>query len=220
MRLHSNGYWAQIITTCTIAMLAFSFFNSAHARKSERPHWSLEVKGGRFTPDIDNYETFYGNDDTSEFSIGFGYKFLRQLEVGAQASYIQDDGVGLLPLNQNLGGQVAYTLVPVDVFVLFRAVFAKNQWVVPYIGGGWTRAYYRQKIQNQDDVEGKADGYHARAGIQISLNNMAPGQAAVAQKGIGPDYSYLIFEAKTFSAKKDGIELGGTSYLFGFLFEF
>ena len=220
MALSSNFRGSRLMSAYAMLIVSCLFFSAAHAGTPTRPHWSLEVKGGRFTPDIDNYETFYGKDHTSEFTVGFGYKFLRQLEVGAQASYIEDEGVGLLPLNQILGGEVTYTLVPVDVFVLFRAVFKENQWVVPYIGGGWTRAFYSQEITNQDDVEGKADGYNARAGIQILLDNMAPKQAHSAQEGIGLDNSYLIFEAKTFSAKKNGIELGGTSYLIGLLFEF
>jgi hypothetical protein len=194
--------------------------SSMAAKNDRRPFWSLEVKGGKFFPDQDNWETFYGDDNTSQFAVAFGYKFLRKLEVGAEVGFIRDEGVGLLPLNQTLGGEVKYTLIPLDVFVLFRAVFKENQWVVPYVGGGWTRAYYSQEITNQDDVEGKADGYNARAGIQILLDNMAPKQAHSAQEGIGLDNSYLIFEAKTFSAKKNGIELGGTSYLIGLLFEF
>ncbi len=220
MRFSSKNTAARLISAGALLTLLVTGFGSALAAKPVRPHWSLEVKGGQFTPDIDNYETFYGKDHTSEFGLGFGYKFLRQLEVGAQASYIEDEGVGLLPINQILGGEVTYTLVPVDVFVLFRAIFKENQWVVPYIGGGWTRAYYQQEITNQETVKGKADGYNARAGIQISLNNMAPKRAHNSDKQIGLKQSYLILEAKKFSAKTNGVDLGGTSYLFGLLFEF
>lgn len=186
----------------------------------DRPHWSLEIKGGRFFPDLDNWKEFYGNDSTTQLGLGFGYKVLRQLEVGAEASYIRDKGTGFLPLNLTPGGEVTWTLVPVDVFVLFRGVFSESQWVVPYVGGGWTRAFYKQEITNQDNVEGKTDGYHARLGVQLLLDNMASGEAAKAESRVGLDNTYLYLEAKTFSAKKDGVELGGTSYLLGVLLEF
>ena len=61
---------------------------------------------------------------------------------------------------------------------------------------------------------------HARAGIQILLDNLAPGRANATEEQIGLRNSYLFLEAKNFSAKQNNIELGGTSYLLGLLFEF
>jgi hypothetical protein len=43
-----------------------------------------------------------------------------------------------------LNGEVDYDLYPVNVFVLVRGVINENQWLVPYIGGGWTRMYYHE----------------------------------------------------------------------------
>ncbi|UCE88234.1 MAG: outer membrane beta-barrel protein [Pseudomonadota bacterium] len=208
--------------SCALVMLSAvgAAFAQDQVARPDRPHWSLEIKGGRFFPDLDNWKEFYGNDSTTQLGLGFGYKVLRQLEVGAEASFIRDKGVGFLPLNQMPGGEVTWTLVPVDVFVLFRGVFNENQWVVPYIGGGWTRAFYKQEIKNQEDVEGKTDGYNARLGIQLLIDNMVPGEANSAESRVGLDNTYLYLEAKTFSAKKNDVELGGTSYLLGILLEF
>lgn len=184
------------------------------------PHWSFEIKGGRFEPELDDWQRFFGDDTTSELGVALAYKLKRWLEVGLEADYIHDKGVGQLPLNNTTGGSVTYNLFPANVYVLVRGVFHENQRFVPYIGGGFTRAFYQEKIRNQTTRRGDTNGEHVRAGLQILLDWIDPDGASSLGGELGINNTYLILEVKKFSAEVDGIELGGKSATIGFLFEF
>lgn len=212
-----------------LGALLFSILMSLTAQAAEqpleRPHWSLEVKGGVFIPAIDNWTTYYGRRDISEYGGTLAYKIIRQIEVGMEGSYIRDKGRGLAPLHNLVTGKVTYELAPLDVFVLFRGVFSETQWLVPYAGGGWTRMYYREKVQYQDEVRGSTDGYHVRAGLQLLLDEIDPRAAHNLFTDYGVFHTYLFFEARYIRAMINdlggtSVNLGGTSWLGGLLFEF
>jgi hypothetical protein len=192
---------------------------------SERPHWSLELKGGIFIPAIDNWSTYYGRRDTSEFGGSLAYKLVRQIEIGIEGMYIKDKGQGYAPIHNMAAGSVKYEMAPLNLFILARGVISDNQWLIPYAGGGWTRMYYREEVQYQGIVRGSTDGYHARAGLQIVLD----GADIRAASNLYHDYS--IFHTSLFLETRytramitdltgSSVNLGGTSYLTGLLFEF
>lgn len=184
------------------------------------PRWSLEIKGGDFEPDIEEWQTFFGEETADEIGLAFAYKIKRWLEVGASVDYIRDKGVGRLPLNDATGGSVTYNLFPANVYVVLRGIFHENQRFVPYIGGGFTRAYYRQKIDNQASRRGHTDGEHVRAGLQILLDWIDRGGSSSLEDEAGINNTYLILEVKKLSAELDEVELGGESAMIGLLFEF
>ena len=191
----------------------------------ERPHWSLELKGGVFIPAIDNWSTYYGRRDTSEFGGSLAYKLARQIEIGVEGMYIRDKGQGFAPIHNIATGNVTYELVPLNVFVLARGTFSENQWLIPYVGGGWTRMYYREEVQYQGIVRGSTDGSHARAGLQIVLDGADTRAAGNMYKDYGIFHTSLFLETRYTRAMitdltGSSINLGGTSYLMGLLFEF
>lgn len=193
-----------------------------------KPNWSVEVKGGYFYPDIDNWKTYYGNDRTWHYAGSLAYKVFRQIELGIEAGYIKDRGLASAPMNSILFGQpvlagrVDYELAPLNVFVLFRGVFSENQWLVPYAGGGWTRMYYRVKIEGQDSIRGSADGYHGRAGLQLLLDEIDPRAAHNLYTDYGIHHTYLFAEVQVtdVTVGTPSINIGAKSYLAGLLFEF
>ncbi|MEW5755562.1 MAG: MXAN_2562 family outer membrane beta-barrel protein [Pseudomonadota bacterium] len=210
-----------------VALLLCATIPLAHGAEDEtavRPHWSFEFKGGRFSPAIDDWSTYYGKDSMQHFSASLGYKVLRQLEVGVEAGTMHDRGQGYLPLNDTIGGRVYYELYPLHVFVLLRGVFAEGQWLVPYIGGGWTRMYYKQDVANQERVKGSVDGSHTRAGVQLLLDVFARNSARQLFAQYGIDNTYLFVEQQTIEAEVDAggatVDIGGDSVLLGVLFEF
>lgn len=188
----------------------------------EAPLWALAMKWGQFTPDIDEWDRFYGDDDTFQVNAMLSYKIRDWLEVGVDGGYAWDDGEGYLPLNNQLGGEVEYDLYPLQVFALVRFIGQKNQSVVPYIGGGFSQVYYRQSISGQGDVEGSVEGYHIRAGFQFLLDNFDQRSADRLQKGYGIDNSYIILEYQNLDAEIDSgsTNIGGDSYFLGYLMEF
>lgn len=186
---------------------------------ASKPRWSLEIKGGDFEPELEEWATFYGDKETDQLGFALAYKFLRQAEAGLAVDYVHDEGVGMLPLNGTLGGEVDFHMYPAHLYVLLRGVFFENQWVVPYVGGGLTRVHYRQEIDNQSSVRGEVDGDHTRYGLQILLDWLDPGNAAGFEEE-SVDNTYLVIEALSFSAEIEGVELGGESRMVGFVFEF
>jgi opacity protein-like surface antigen len=189
-----------------------------------RPHWSLELKGGLFYPDIKSWKQYYGDDKIGQYGLAFSYKIFRMLELGIEGSYIKDDGQGFAPSHGTTAGSVSYELIPVNVFVLFRGIVNENQWVVPYVGGGYTYMFYREKIQFQNSVNGHTDGYHGRAGLQILLDGLDRGAANNLYRDAGVYHTYLFIEAHysraVVNTPTGSVNLGGTSYLGGLLFEF
>jgi hypothetical protein len=187
-----------------------------------RPHWSVELKGGTFAPVLDNWASFYGKRSMPEYEGTLAYKVLRQVEVGISAGMAKDKGQGLAAGHGTLNGQVDYELFPVNVFVLVRGVIDEKQWLVPYIGGGWTRMYYREKIQDQEKVHGSVDGYHFRGGLQLLLDGIDRSAANNFYMDFGIYHTYFFVEAERTKAKDKASsdDLGGTAYLMGLLFEF
>jgi hypothetical protein len=189
-----------------------------------RPHWSLELKGGLFYPAVSNWKQYYGDDKTGQYGAAFSYKIFRMLEVGVESSYLYDKGRGYAPGHGTTAGSVTYQLIPVNVFVLVRGIVNENQWVVPYVGGGYTYLYYREKIEYQGTVKGHADGYHGRAGLQFLLDGLDRSAANNFFRDGGVFHTYLFIEAQYTRAMVNtpsgSDNLGGASYMAGLLFEF
>ncbi len=197
------------------------------AEIDERPHWSLDIKGGLFIPGIDNWSVNYGDRDTGEYGGSVAYKILRNVEVGVEGVAIRASGKGTGLIGGQPGGHVDLDLFPLNVFVMGRAVFSEKQWLIPYVGGGWTRIFYKEEIQHQGVVRGSVDGYHGRAGIQLLLDALDPGAANSFYLDYGVYHTYLFLEARYTRAMIDTVDtpsrsvnLGGTSWLGGLLFEF
>jgi hypothetical protein len=186
-----------------------------------RPHWSLELKGGTFAPVLDNWAYYYGKRSMPEYEGTLAYKVLRQVEVGVSAGTAKDKGQGYAP-GHGLNGEVDYELYPVNVFVLVRGIMNEKQWLVPYVGGGWTRMYYHERIQDQGTVRGSVDGYHVRGGLQLLLDGIDRSAANSFYMDFGVYHTYFFVEAERTKAKDKASsdDLGGTAYLMGFLFEF
>lgn len=188
----------------------------------ERPHWSIEVKGGNFTPVLKNFVQYYGKRSMPEYAGSLAYKLVRQVEVGISGGYTRAKGQAFAPIHGTAAGSVTYELFPLNVFVLLRGVIKEEQWVVPYAGGGFTRLFYREQIEGQDTVKGSVDGYHVRGGLQFSLDAVDQSAANNMYRDYGIYHTYLFIETEYTHAVQRSVStnLGGTAYLGGLLFEF
>lgn len=194
----------------------------------DRPHWSLEIKGGTFAPDLDNWAQFYGRKDMPEYAGTLAYKVLRQVELGVGMGRAEDTGKALAPIHTSLSGsaylsgEVTTKLYPLNVFVLARGILNEDQWLVPYIGFGWTRMYYRQSVKGQGEVRGSTEGHHIRGGVQFALDELDRSAANNLFQDFGVYHTYFFVETErtTAKVKSSSVDLGGTAYLIGLLFEF
>ena len=211
-----------ILLLLCIVLPAAAFAGTAD---TDRPHWSLEFKGGKFAPAIDNWATFYGDRSTGQFEASLAYKVLRQVDAGLAIGRIRDGGQGFAPIHGTIGGHINYQLFPVNVFVVLRGVFTENQWVVPYVGGGWTRMYYQEEFKLQPTIKGYTNGSHARAGLQFLLDVLDERAATNMLRDYGVNHTYFFIEVQRTRAminavSGESLDLGGTSMLGGLLFEF
>lgn len=212
------------IILAAILMLIPGLVQAAETR-TDRPHWSLELKGGAFFPDTANWSKFYGSSFTGEYGAAVSYKVLRQLEIGIEGTYARATGKGQQPIHGLVGGEVTHQQAPLNLFVLGRAVFDENQWLVPYAGGGYTKMFYRDEVKGGSTTQGSVNGFHARGGVQLLLDRIEPDAAKNFYLDFGVHHSYLFAEGRYTRAMADtvssgSVNIGGTSCLGGFLFEF
>jgi hypothetical protein len=209
---------------CILFLVFFPLAAIAAEQPVEQPHWSLELKGGLFYPALSDWKQFYGSDKTDEYDLAFAYKFTRGLEAGIEGGYSRSGGQGFAPMHNVDAGHVVYNLYPVNVFILYRGILDEDQWLVPYIGGGFTRMYYQEKVDFQGSTKGHADGYHARAGLQFLLDGLDRDAANSFYLDDGVYHTYFFIEARycraTIDTSTGSLNLGGKSYLAGLLFEF
>lgn len=211
----------------SIACISFLLPIAAYGEDSgdESPHWSLEVKTGLFYPAIEHWEEYYGDNSTGQYTVGISYKIVRRIEAGIDGGFVRDAGKGYAPGHGMLTGRVIYELFPLSAHILLRGEFTKDQWIVPYVGGGWTRIYYREEIEFQETQRGRADGMHTRAGLQFLLDGLDQSAANSLYLDYGVHHTYLIVEVQKLRALINttgggGLNIGGTSFFAGFLFEY
>ena len=195
------------------------------AEPRQDPRWSLELKGGAFFPAVDNWSRYYGSSHVGEWGGAFGYKPLRQIEVGIEGSYLRKTGKGNQPEHQLLGGKATYRQIPLNLYVVARGIFREDQLLVPYAGGGFSRVFYRTEIAGGEKRSGSVSGYHARGGVQMLLDRLEPDSARNLYEDFGISHTYLLLEGKYTRAMADtasggSVDIGGASWLGGFLFEF
>jgi len=196
---------------------------AAEPARPDRPHWSLELKGGG---NLASNGNFFGGGFLPEYGAAFAYKVHRMVEVGVEATYLRSSGNGRqVQHNATSDAQVTYERLPLDVFVLGRLVFNEDQLLVPYAGVGYTRLFYQDHVAGNDSTKVSVNGYHARGGLQILMDGLERDASSSLYREFGIHHTYLFAEGKYTDARAqttDGgkVNLGGTSILGGLLFEF
>ena len=204
-----------------------SFLLAADAdTRPDRPHWSLELKGGAFFPGTADWSKYYGSSYTGEYGAALSYKVTRQLEVGLEGSYSKASGQGQQLEHAQVAGSATNEHAPLDLFVLARGIFTENQLLVPYVAAGYTRMFYRLEVADQTGTtQGSVNGYHGRAGLQLLLDGMDSEASKNLYLDTGIYHTYFFAEGKYTRAMADtvstgAVNIGGISCLGGFLFEF
>ncbi len=198
-----------------LGALLLAFPAGAAGLEPSAPRWSLEIKGGRFIPAIENWSLHYGRRFMPEVACTLAYKVFRQLDLGlgaGKASPTRSTG-------PSSGGD--YELVPVQAFVLVRGVTHEQQVVVPYVAGGLTHVYYRTTDPEHRSVRGSASGYHVRGGLQFLLDGLDAKASREMYRSYGVFRTYLFIEAERMRVMVPStpIDVGGTAYVVGLLFE-
>jgi opacity protein-like surface antigen len=187
----------------------------------ESPRWTYEIRGVYFEPDLDLFETFYGDDTDTYLGIAGTYRLRDRIELGAEYGLMKETGVGLLTESGTLGGSVELRLDPLHVFA--NAIFQRTseQRVVPYAGAGLLVMRYEQKVDFQPDIEGRTDvGWSARAGVRFRVKTHESTRTSSTASGSPYWRAFVFLEAQRMSAEVDDIDLGGDAVVVGFRMEF
>jgi len=207
-----------------LALLALLFAADASAQAStlggfESPRWTYELRGVYFRPDLERFETFYGDNHSAFFALAGTYRFGDRLELGGEYGLMKEHGVGLLTQGGALGGSVAFRLDQFHVFANWIFQSESTQRVVPYVGVGLLAMRYEEAIEQQPTVEGRTDlGWSGRAGVRFQV--ASHGSAGAASGDSPYSRSFVFVEAQRMSAKVDDVELGGDAVIVGFRMEF
>jgi hypothetical protein len=186
----------------------------------DSPRWTYEFRGVYFRPELEHFETFYGDDHSSYLGIAGTYRFGDRLELGGEYGLMKENGVGVLSDSGTLGGSVELRLDQLHVFANWIFQSEPAQRVVPYVGVGLLAVRYEQNIELQPKVEGRTDlGWSERAGARFRIASHGP---TVGGRSDESPYwrSFVFLEAQRLSAKVDNVELGGDTVIVGFRMEF
>ncbi len=186
------------------------------------PHWSFGIKGGYFYPDIEGWEDQYEKDGAYVGGIEVGFKFLRQLELNVDINYFEARGNAITASGRRSGDRTTFHNLPIYISLLYRFIFDEDQFVVPYLGGGYVHTFYWNQL-NDRNISGDRMGFHGRCGLQLLIDAIDPESARTLSEGWGIDQTYLYFEGIYSRADDFGQEepdLGGWGILTGLLIEF
>jgi hypothetical protein len=194
--------------------------------RAEGPRWSVSIKGGVLIPGEDGWGDHYDSKVVPDWRVGAGFRPFPQLELGVEGGYRTSTGsIDKTPSGQPLGRSLDQTLdvVPVQVYAVYDFRVRNDQLLVPYLGLGYSRYYYRHKVDEGDTVRGHQQGYHARGGLKVLLNQADPAAARKARVNIGVERTYATIEGQYARVDDFGsadTDLGGWGVLAGFSVDF
>ncbi|MBI5746472.1 MAG: outer membrane beta-barrel protein [Nitrospirae bacterium] len=207
------------IVLCLSFMSVFLIVLSVRA---ESPTSSLSIKTGYFIPRIDGWSDHFDEKGVWFGGLELGWKLTRRFELSLNLDYSQTKGKATTPTGRASADEATFQQVPVYASLLYRFIFYEDQPIVPYIGGGFTHQFYRQRLDG-DKVSGDQDGYHLRGGLQLLLDYVDPGTAGDFFSEWKVFNTYLTIEAIYSKVDDFGgrdVDLGGWGYVGGLLFEY
>ncbi len=213
--------WLAVTFAALAATVSTDVRAADDSRLTQPPasRWAVELRAGRFEPDIEEYARYYGSNRSRELGLSFAWRYRNWLEFGGSLGRSRDTGAGLLP-DGSLGGDVEYVVMPAQAFVGLRWDRGGHPLLVPYLSIGVVRAYYSQRVDFQPRRRGRTDaGAGLRAGVQLSLDRLDPRNVAHYGDSV-LKRSFLFLELQRFSTEIEGVELGGDVYSLGARFEF
>lgn len=203
-----------------ILLLAAVVLGTGEAR-GEGLRWTASAKGGVWFPAESGWDDHYDRNFAADWRLALGLRPLPRLELGLEGGYRKTEGeVDTSGSGEPLGRTLDQTLTvfPVQAYAVFDLRGAPDALLVPYVGVGYSRYYYRQEVEEASTVRGWQHGYHARAGLKVLLNPFDPAAARRAGGGLGPARTYACLEGQYARVDDFGsadADLGGWSLLAG-----
>lgn len=183
--------------------------------------WTASAKGGVWFPAQSGWNDHYDREVAADGRLAFGLRPFPRFEVGLEGGYRKTEGeVDTNRRGDSLGRTLnqSLTVFPVQVYVIYDLRGASDALLVPYVGAGYSRYYYRHEVEEASTVRGRQHGYHARGGLKVLLNPFDPAAARRSAGGTGPARTYACLEGQYARVDDFGsaeADLGGWSLLAG-----
>lgn len=208
-------------------LLPLLFLAAPSRASNDRPLWSVNVQGGMFRPAQEDWNKNYRSDSTEDWRAGLGLWLSRSVLMGIEGGIRSSKGdVAVNDKGETLSKVLPQelTVFPAQAYLLFEGTFNEGQLLSPFVGIGYSRYYYRLKVEDGSKTKGHLHGWHYRLGLKLLLNSFDPRSALRAKQGYGVDRTFLTFEAQhatvnDFGNSEDS-DLGGWSYLGGVSVDF
>lgn len=183
-------------------------------------HWTLEMRGGIYQPTGTAMKSFFSGCCNPTANLSGGYQLSPQFGVELGAGYFLQSGGA----RGNLSGATAQErftlwLVPMQLEGVYRAVYRKEQLVVPFVKAGTDLIYFHE-FDDAVTIKGVKGGLHGGGGLMLLLNNFLEG-------GLGDEYGindiYLVIDGRYQWVNNfggGGLDLSGWSATGGFQLQF
>ncbi len=170
----------------------------------------------------ESFKEIYGEEYFEPFGITFGGYPIKNLGISLNVGYAHRLGFAVsAETGEQSMEKLRLILVPVQLELSYRFDFLEEQFLVPSVGVGGDWWYFKEHIYDGEDVEGDKTGWHAVVGLGILLDRIDPTSRFILEDEFGIENVFLNFEVRwCWLESEDGLDLSGTGYSAGLLFEF
>lgn len=213
----------RLASCVSLLTLLFLFALPALSSGSEKSGPFFSISYGQIEPTSDNWKDIYGDKRISNYRASIGYRLHPTLGVEIGGSYLTKDGKGKTVTGIDTGVETIFQSAPIDLTLLYRLNYFKEQFIVPYIGGGVSYNLYRESVKDGKELKGGMWGNHVTGGIQLLLDRLDKKSARDLEEDYGINNTYLSIGATQSVINdfgKEEVDLGGWNYSAGLLFEF
>ena len=205
-----------------IALLA------ARTANAETPKWfSAEIGAGGMQMTGTAVKDVYGSKNEPAFHMRGGVLIKSILDIGCGGDFAQITGHRVGTVGGASSAETSrLTLGPMFGTALVRLDVLRNQWVVPYAGGGVAYLVWSERNPaSNKQVDGDKYGWTAVGGLQILLDTFEPARAADVDSYSGINDTFLTLEISRTDYDRlgrgpTGLDLSHWTGRAAFLFEF
>ena len=170
------------------------------------------------------YKSMYGAGNLYGLNVDYEwdpFKNFGSLGVQLGAGLISGHGNGRLATGENSRETYNLYLVPLSAFAIYRFEYARRQWIVPYVNGGFT--YYGMAEKRDDDQPMRYAGSEAvggGGGLHFSISRLDPAGAFTLDREYGVADMWLTVDARVMQGLDTDVDFSGETISVGITVDF
>lgn len=212
--------------------------------------FAAELRLGPYRPDIDGQvgrspgpqEQYFGDKRRLMFQAELDYQFFQRfgtLAVGVSGGYFSESGQSFVEggaPGERANDTTRLTIYPLAASLVYRLDVAARLWKVPLVPYGkvgldywiWRVTDGNGRVATSTNPSGRgagaSPGFHLSAGLSLLLDILDPSGARALDRESGVNHTYAFVEVTRVDAnglgRKNVLDVGGTAWSAGLMFEF